>query len=137
MSKESYENISLIAKSIRSDLGITQKEFAKILNVHPMTVSKLERGDYTPNNLEREIILNLHKAIQSDQGELVEAASLLLPSVAVGFITALLVNKKGLGKLLTILLAMNITLVLQYIFYLGNTGKDRDKDFFKVVAENS
>ena len=43
-------------KQARTALGMNQIKFAEILNVHPMTVSKWERGETTPDSSQQDII---------------------------------------------------------------------------------
>lgn len=41
-------------KALRESLGLNQAEFAKLMGVHPMTVSKWERGILWPSSYQEE-----------------------------------------------------------------------------------
>ncbi len=46
-------------KSIRDRLGVTQIELARLLGVHPQTVSKWERDVALPNDYQRSLLARL------------------------------------------------------------------------------
>jgi molybdopterin-binding protein len=52
------------AKSIRARLGLSQKEFAELLGVHAMTVSKWERGVLAPNAHQKSVLRALADAAE-------------------------------------------------------------------------
>lgn len=72
--------------AIRTGLGFTQVQLAQLLGVHPLTVSKWERGELSPSPHQQALLDSFRKAKQSksDIGETV--ASIL---VTAGVIVAL------------------------------------------------
>ena len=55
------------AKSIRARLGLSQKEFAELLGVHAMTVSKWERGVLAPNAHQKSVLRALADAAEGSK----------------------------------------------------------------------
>jgi transcriptional regulator with XRE-family HTH domain len=53
--------------AIRADLGFNQAQFARLLGVHPITVSKWERGVLVPNAHQAALIRSFRKAVQHDE----------------------------------------------------------------------
>lgn len=51
--------------AIRSELGLTQVQLAQLLGVHPLTVSKWERGLGAPSPHEQALLQSFRKAAQS------------------------------------------------------------------------
>lgn len=62
-------------KDIRSSLDLTQVQFADLLGVHPITVSKWERGILTPTSHQAALIQSFAKASQKEDniGDRVES----------------------------------------------------------------
>ncbi len=50
-------------KELRKDLDISQSEFASLFDVHPMTVSKWERGVLEPSGYQTALMEKFQKAI--------------------------------------------------------------------------
>jgi molybdopterin-binding protein len=51
-------------KSTRNRLGLSQQQFADLLGVHPMTISKWERGVLEPNEHQRGLLRALSEAAE-------------------------------------------------------------------------
>lgn len=51
-----------VINEIRNDLGLSQAEFAQLLGVHAMTVSKWERGLGQPNAYQLALLGDFRKA---------------------------------------------------------------------------
>jgi len=49
-------------KQIRHDLGLAQPEFGQLFGVHPMTVSRWERGSLTPSPYQQALMVEFAKA---------------------------------------------------------------------------
>jgi len=49
-------------KKLRETLGISQKQLASLVGVHPMTVSKWERGTAHPNSFQFGLLVQLVEA---------------------------------------------------------------------------
>ena len=54
-----------IAK-VRTALGLTQAQLAQLLGIHPLTVSKWERGQGSPNPYQQMLLVNFAKAQEQD-----------------------------------------------------------------------
>ena len=52
-------------KSIRTNLGLKQKEFGQLFGVHHITVSKWERGVLEPNTYQQTLMDECKKASRS------------------------------------------------------------------------
>lgn len=52
---------------IRGNLGLTQAQFAQLLGVHPITVSRWEHGALAPNTHQTNLIASFRKAVQQDE----------------------------------------------------------------------
>ena len=52
---------------IRKALGMTQVQFAKHIGVHPLTISKWERGLFKPTNFIQREINKLEKKIATEK----------------------------------------------------------------------
>jgi transcriptional regulator with XRE-family HTH domain len=62
-------------RSIRDRLGLTQEQLAQLLGVHPLTVSKWERGVLIPSTHQATLLRSFRKAAKKpDVGETVGAA---------------------------------------------------------------
>lgn len=70
--------------SVRTKLGLTQLQLAQLLGVHPLTVSKWERGLLEPTHHQAAMLDSFRRARQakSDVGELV-ATLLVSAGVAI------------------------------------------------------
>lgn len=51
--------------SLRKRLGLNQTEFGNLFGVHPMTVSKWERGTLFPNNYQLALMQEFSQAAKS------------------------------------------------------------------------
>jgi DNA-binding transcriptional regulator YiaG len=65
--KEQEESTSVDVRSIRKKHGLTQKEFAEILDVTPTTVSNWEQGQTNPSQERIEEIRNLDVSADEDE----------------------------------------------------------------------
>ena len=52
---------------LRKRLGLNQMEFGNLFGVHPMTVSKWERGTLSPNNYQLALMQEFAKAARSKE----------------------------------------------------------------------
>lgn len=68
--------------SIRNDLGLSQAKFAELLGVHPVTVSKWERGVLSPNSHQVALIQKFSEASEKNE-EIGETAESLLVTAGV------------------------------------------------------
>ncbi len=76
-------------KRIRTTLGLTQGQIAELLGVHPLTVSKWERGLLSPNSHQVQLLRSFQKASgEPDIGATVD--ELLLAGAVVAALLALL-----------------------------------------------
>ena len=64
--------------SVRSKLGLSQVQLAQLLGVHPLTVSKWERGLLAPTPHQSALLQSFKKASQSKQQVGDEVSNLLL-----------------------------------------------------------
>jgi molybdopterin-binding protein len=62
---------------LRARLGLTQARFARLISVHPMTVSKWERGALAPNSRQRATLDALAAARAGGGGPARELAEIL------------------------------------------------------------
>lgn len=79
---------------LRENMGLSQPEFGRLFGVHPMTVSKWERGLLEPNEYQRALMIEFQKSIRDKQileavkgalvGAGIAAALLLLLEAAKG-----------------------------------------------------
>lgn len=79
---------------LRQTMGLSQPEFGQLFGVHPMTVSKWERGLLEPNDYQRALMNEFQKGIINEQisqavksalvGAGIAAALLLLLEAAKG-----------------------------------------------------
>lgn len=53
-------------RAIRNDLGLSQAKFAELLGVHPVTVSKWERGVLSPNSHKVALIQKFSEASEKN-----------------------------------------------------------------------
>lgn len=72
-------------KRIRTGLGLTQGQMAELLGVHPLTVSKWERGLLSPNSHQEQLLRSFRKA--SDEPDIGTTVGDLL--VTAGVVVAL------------------------------------------------
>lgn len=54
-------------KSLRAQLGLKQPEFGQLFGVHPITVSKWERGILEPNIYQQSLMDEFKKAAKSKE----------------------------------------------------------------------
>ena len=81
--------------AVREGLGLSQAQLAQLLGVHPLTVSKWERGLLTPSSHQETLLGSFRKAAKKpDIGEQVAAALL---TVGVAF-ALLLLLEAAFGK---------------------------------------
>lgn len=63
---------------LRTRLGLSQAQLAQLLGVHPLTVSKWERGKLTPTPHQNELLESFAKARRTQKTIGNEVAELLL-----------------------------------------------------------
>lgn len=81
--------------AVRDRLGLNQTQLAQLLGVHPLTVSKWERGLLRPSPYQEAMLRSFHKAAKKpDVGEQVATALL---TVGVAF-AVLLLLEAAFGK---------------------------------------
>ena len=78
--------------AIREGLGLTQAQLAQLLGVHPLTVSKWERGVLTPSSYQVDLIESFAKAKRKK------------PGVAFGALVAVTLATVGAAAALFVLL---------------------------------
>lgn len=74
-------------KSLRSTLGLPQADFARLFDVHFMTVSKWERGVVVPSPYQVALMEQFRRTAQAQQAEVQEKVNKLL--VGAGVVAAL------------------------------------------------
>ena len=72
--------------AVRTGLGVTQVQLAQLLGVHPLTVSRWERGDLTPSPYQEALLESFAKA-RSSKDDIGETVARLL--VTAGVVLAL------------------------------------------------
>jgi transcriptional regulator with XRE-family HTH domain len=81
--------------AVRDRLGLSQPQLAQLLGVHPLTVSKWERGILAPSQHQETLLQSFRKAAKNpDIGEQVASA---LVAVGVAF-ALLLLLQAAFGK---------------------------------------
>lgn len=80
-------------RRIREELGLTQEQFARLLGVHPYTISRWERGPNQPSPYQQELIAQFAKAAPRARDGALAAA--LQTVGAIGAVTLLLMWAAG------------------------------------------
>ena len=76
-------------RQIRRGIGLTQGQLAQLLGVHPLTISKWERGLLSPSRHQEDLLRSFRKARgQEDLGETI--GRLLITARAAVALSALL-----------------------------------------------
>jgi transcriptional regulator with XRE-family HTH domain len=70
-------------KTIREALGMSQVKFASLLGVHPLTVSRWERGEVTPDGATARLLEALEQGLQKKKPE-PDMVRQILKAVATG-----------------------------------------------------
>ena len=52
-------------QKIRGNLNLTQAQFGQLFGIHPMTVSKWERGELIPNAYQASLMTEFNKAAKN------------------------------------------------------------------------
>ena len=55
-------------RRIRDGIGLTQSQLGELLGVHPLTVSKWERGLLSPNKHQEQLLQSFRAAAHQDEG---------------------------------------------------------------------
>ncbi len=76
-------------RKIRTNLGLAQPEFGQLFGVHPMTVSRWERGELVPSPYQQALMAEFGKAATKSKVE-EELKSLLFAAGVVAAIYFLL-----------------------------------------------
>lgn len=77
-------------RNARNAIGLTQLEVAQLLDVHPLTVSKWERGILTPSTWQRSLLESFVRAERNRPGIMKEAMSRIqLAGIGQGLLVAL------------------------------------------------
>lgn len=79
---------------LRKRLGLNQMEFGNLFGVHPMTVSKWERGALSPNNYQLALMQDFAKAAKSKEVQETIGAVLVGAGIAAA-LYLLLKNSRG------------------------------------------
>ncbi|MEW8051105.1 MAG: helix-turn-helix domain-containing protein [Candidatus Thiodiazotropha sp.] len=82
-----------IAK-LRKRLGLNQTEFGNLFGVHPMTISKWERGTLSPNHYQHALMSEFEEAAKSKQVRETIGAVLVGAGIAAA-LYLLLKNSRG------------------------------------------
>jgi transcriptional regulator with XRE-family HTH domain len=77
-------------KSVREKLGLGQAEFAQLLGVHALTVSRWERGMLTPTPHQQAFIASFNRASTSEENIGSKVGALLVSAGVVVALYALL-----------------------------------------------
>ena len=59
--------MSITVKNLREDLHLNQAQFGQLFGVHPMTVSKWERGVLAPNDYQQSLMQEFKKSAQDKE----------------------------------------------------------------------
>lgn len=86
---------SLRISTLRKDLGLSQPEFGQLFGVHPMTVSKWERGVLAPSEYQLALMREFQKAVQNEKARQAVKAVLIGAGIAAAL---LLLLDAGKGK---------------------------------------
>jgi putative transcriptional regulator len=86
--------MNVVVKKLRKRLDLPQTEFGQLLGVHPMTVSRWERGEHRPTPYQQALMNEFDKA--AAQPKIVEELKTLL--VAAGVVAAILLLLKAAQK---------------------------------------
>jgi len=96
-------------KTIRKGLKFTQKQLAKLLGVHPMTIAKWERGALSPSAYRLDLLGSFKQAIEKVP-DIGIAARLLLLNADVSFVLFFILQaafeKKHAGGALSVPLCL-------------------------------
>lgn len=80
---------------LRRDMSLSQPEFGQLFGVHPMTVSKWERGVLEPTEYQFALMREFLKAIQDEKAKQTIKAVLIGAGIAAAL---LLLLEAGKGK---------------------------------------
>jgi putative transcriptional regulator len=80
---------------IRNALGLTQEKFGQLLGVHPMTVSKWERGELEPTAYQLGFLEKFEKAAKDKKTREKVAAALVIGGFIAAIVILLSASKKG------------------------------------------
>lgn len=80
---------------IRNSLGLTQEKFGQLLGVHPMTVSKWERGELEPTAYQMGLLENFKTAAKDKKTREKVAAVLIGTGFVAAILLLLIAAKKG------------------------------------------
>ena len=64
-------------RELRKRLGLTQEQFGKLLNAHPITVSRWESGEYKPDAYQTQFMEKYQKSKIDESGKEVLAGLLI------------------------------------------------------------
>lgn len=79
---------------IRKLLGLTQEQFSRLFDVHPMTVSKWERGESQPSYYQAALMENFAVTAQQNSEAVQEELKKLLVTAGVIAALAFLLTRK-------------------------------------------
>lgn len=77
-------------KTIRESLGLTQVQLAQLMGIHPITVSKWERGDSAPTPYQQNLLTHFRDAARDK--EIKKSLVGILIGLGVGVALALLLK---------------------------------------------
>jgi DNA-binding transcriptional regulator YiaG len=78
---------------LRTDLGLSQVQFAQLFGMHFMTVSKWEKGVLTPNDYQQALLDQFRKTADQKKAQMKEQLGKLL--IGAGVIAALVLLLTG------------------------------------------
>ncbi len=81
--------------TLRKDMGLSQPEFGQLFGVHPMTVSKWERGVLVPTEYQSALMKEFQKAVRDEKAKQNIKAVLIGAGIAAAL---LLLLEAGKGK---------------------------------------
>ena len=81
-------------QNIRKRLNLTQAQFGQLFGIHPMTVSKWERGELSPSNYQKALMMEFSKAAKEKQVRSTLAGVLIGMGIAAALLLLLNAAKK-------------------------------------------
>lgn len=81
--------------TLRKEMGLSQPEFGQLFGVHPMTVSKWERGVLAPNEYQLALMREFQIAVQNEKARQTVKSVLIGAGIAAAL---LLLLNAGKGK---------------------------------------
>lgn len=81
-------------QNVRKRLNLTQAQFGQLFGIHPMTVSKWERGELSPSDYQKALMMEFAKAAKEKQVRNTLAGVLIGMGIAAALLLLLNAAKK-------------------------------------------